>query len=343
MNKLRGPALGGPVDRLLAVCVPLRRLPLWAQATGALAIISTAFLGQHFANLFANRYHFVLAMTATAVNALLWDWRIAAVGVILGGLAADFIFVEPTGVLLTDSLGDAVALANFIAVGLLEVGLVALLFEAISVSRRATAIAERSEAAKAALLVESNHRIKNNLQLIASLLSVEALSAPQEARERLLAAARRMQTMSGVHDQLSVSGDEVVDAGPFLARLCEGLAASLADRERVRVEIDVASVALAPETAAALGLLVNELFTNALKYAFPNGAAGAVKIAFRHQGGLGHLVVQDDGRGLSGATPGTGRRLVDLLVRQLGGELSVTEDSGARFQVVFPLDAAARR
>ena len=340
---MRPGALAVVLERMLALCARTRRLPLWSQGIGAAAVIVAAFLAQHGANMFANRYHFVLAMTAIAVNALLWDWRVAVVGVIIGGIGADFVFVEPTGTLLTGTLGDAVALANFIAVGLLEVALVSSLLEAVNASRRATAAAERSEAQKAALLVESNHRIKNNFQLVASLLSLEAQSADEEASDRLAASARRLQAMSRVHDQLTIASGEVVDARAFLTRLCEGLAASLADDSRVGVEIDVEALPVAPDRAITLGLLVNELFTNALKYAFPGGTSGVIRVSLKRMNGSVQLMVRDNGRGLSGSQPGTGRRLVELLVRQLGGEMLVEDAAGAAFQVTFPLAPAGGR
>jgi two-component sensor histidine kinase len=157
-----------------------------------------------------------------------------------------------------------------------------------------------SEGDKATLLADADHRIKNNLQLMASLLQLESMQA-DGGRELLQAAASRMAIMGRVHEMPSHAIGREVHARPFIEGLCADLARSLSDGKQVKVEVAAEDVVLAGRTATMLGLLINELVTNTIKHAFLGGALGSVKVALSREDERVRLVVADDGVGLGGA------------------------------------------
>jgi PAS domain S-box-containing protein len=205
---------------------------------------------------------------------------------------------------------------------------------------------------KTVLLDEVHHRVKNNLQVITSLLSLQARGAPPEARAALAACRNRVHAMALTHQLLHEHADVArLHVGEYLTRLGR----LLADGQRsgssaVQLRIEGAEVPLHLELPRAIpcGLLVNELVTNAFDHAFPDGSAGTVTIGIAIDGDTASIRVEDDGVGLPPgldieAPTSLGLQLVPLLVEQLGGTLSRGGPPGTRFELRFPLVAQARR
>jgi two-component sensor histidine kinase/PAS domain-containing protein len=184
---------------------------------------------------------------------------------------------------------------------------------------------------------ELNHRVKNNLAAVSAMLSMQARAADDaRLRDQLNKAVDRIETIADVHASLyRVSSTDQVDFAAYLNRLCDRLAASLLDDDRVRIKV-VADPAMAPlEEAVSLGLIVNELVTNAAKYAYPPPVEGVIQVTLRHAAGELVLKVSDEGRGLPApdASSGIGMRLVRSLVQQCGGELQIDRERGASFTI----------
>jgi PAS domain S-box-containing protein len=205
---------------------------------------------------------------------------------------------------------------------------------------------------KTVLLDEVHHRVKNNLQVITSLLSLQARGASPEARAALAACRNRVHAMALTHQLLHEHADVAqLHVGEYLTRLGR----LLADGQRssapaVQLRVEGAEVPLHLELPRAIpcGLLVNELVTNAYDHAFPDGRAGTVSIGIAIDGDTASIRVEDDGVGLppgldTEAPTSLGLQLVPLLVDQLGGTLSRGGPPGTRFEVRFPLAAEARR
>ena len=192
------------------------------------------------------------------------------------------------------------------------------------------------------LLGEVTHRVKNSLSLVSSLLKLQAKTLEGEARLALEEASLRVQIVASVHDQLWRSAESrEIDLKPFLSDLCAAISAT-APRHKTICRVEPASVG--PELAVPVGLLVNELLTNAYKYAYPEDEEGEVLVlGTRKPDGRYRLEVADFGRGLPadfdlGKTGSLGMRVVTGLVSQLGGELTVGSGRpGARFSLEFPL------
>ncbi|MBI4695871.1 MAG: PAS domain S-box protein [Gammaproteobacteria bacterium] len=200
-------------------------------------------------------------------------------------------------------------------------------------------------AEKTVLLNEVHHRVKNNLQVISSLLNLQTRTAPPEAQEVLADSQNRVKAMALIHQLLFERADMArIDLGLYLERLTGLLRDSVAsDRRNVELRFEQTGASLAFDLHAAVpcGLLVNELVTNAVKHAFPGGRAGTVTIRLEHPAGrAGTLTIADDGVGLPpdvepGRKQSLGLQLVPLLVDQLGGDFVLDRSAGTRFVVNF--------
>ena len=198
----------------------------------------------------------------------------------------------------------------------------------------------RSLAEKESLLKEIHHRVKNNLQIVSSLLYLQEENM-QDARgvAILRDCQQRVKSMALIHEQLYGTSDLAkIDFGCYI----DALGASLfdaygVDRGRIRLLVHSEAITLGVDTAVPCGLIVNELVSNALKHAFPENRRGVVDIALRTLSAVCmQLQVTDDGIGFSrksdeAARQSLGLRLVETLVRQLDGSLSIETNPGTRF------------
>lgn len=194
------------------------------------------------------------------------------------------------------------------------------------------------------LLDEVNHRVKNSLQQIASVVRLQSRSVPDgAAREALEKTLDRIMAVGRVHEQLYRSGGALglFDAGDYTEGLARELVASMG-RADVVLETEVEPARLDMRQAAPLAIILNELITNALKYGCPPGRACIIRVAFMSEGEDYRLSVSDDGAGLpKGFTPistkSLGMRAITALAGQLGGRFVVeSPERGATFSVVFP-------
>ncbi|MFH6782276.1 PAS domain-containing protein [Methylobacterium sp. DB0501] len=194
-----------------------------------------------------------------------------------------------------------------------------------------------------ALLHEVDHRVKNNLQVISSLVLLKARRARDAAcRDVLRSMADRIGALATVHRLLySLSDVARFDLRDFADDFAVELEAGL-DPDRIALTVDVEAVAVPASMAAPLALLVHELAVNAVRHAFPGERRGRVAITARADGERLILDVRDDGVGLSAQSDnpeGFGRDLVGMLVRQLRGSLAFEDlNPGTRAHVVLPLE-----
>ena len=209
---------------------------------------------------------------------------------------------------------------------------------------------QAAQVAADVLAREADHRIKNNLQTVVALLHRQEERADSEpVRMALRAAGARVQAITSLHAALHGASGATgllpqVDLGLYLPNLCGALAeAAQADEGRREVLAEVDGRLVPPEQAQALGLIVAELVTNALRHAFVPGRAGTVRVSGRAKAKNGYvIVVRDDGRGLPAGFDlrqrgaGLGLRVVNVLVGQVRGKLEVDGRAGARFRLTLP-------
>ena len=196
---------------------------------------------------------------------------------------------------------------------------------------------------KESLLKEVHHRVKNNLQLIGSMLSLQASRIKDPAVAELFADSRnRVRSMALVHENLYRAGNFAkIPMASHVRALCAELSrAYLTPGRDVELVIAVGDMHLDMNRAVACGLIINELLSNALKHAFPQGRPGLIRIEVELHDGRYSLRVQDDGVGLPAGfdfnrSESLGLQLVSDLTRQLRGTIEVVRDSGTTFVIEF--------
>lgn len=210
-------------------------------------------------------------------------------------------------------------------------------------NQRLEALVER----QAILLREMNHRIANSLALVGSLVRLQMSAITDEsARNALMDTQHRLAAIMQVHRRLYTSAEvEKTDLGEYLKGLLAELERSLTDRaSKPRIELDTVSVVLATDRVVPVGVIVTELVTNAIKYAYPDDApAGTVRVALRPaaDGEALELVVEDDGVGLGdgphASGTGLGRRVIEAMSISLDATITIDPDHrGTRVVVRFP-------
>jgi PAS domain S-box-containing protein len=214
----------------------------------------------------------------------------------------------------------------------------------ITERKRAEEALKASLREKEVLLKEIHHRVKNNMQVVSSLLSLQAQHLHDPTAIGMFKDSQhRIRSMALVHEKLYQSKDlSRIDFGQYLQNLVVYLVHSYQiDSGRVRLKIDVGDAALDINTAVPCGLVVNELVTNALKHAFPGGRKGEVRISLRPGAdGRFTLTVRDDGVGWPQGsdfrqTDTLGMQLVTMLVSQLDGTIELTRKPGTAFRISF--------
>ena len=218
----------------------------------------------------------------------------------------------------------------------------------ISERRRADAAAQRLLLDKDVLLKEVHHRVKNNLQIIHSLLRLENQRQALPAVQQVLQAMQgRIQAMAALHDTLHRSTNlAALDLGAYLERLAKQAWRALANGAgQVQLLLDLASVPVSLEQAVPCGLLVNELVSNSLKHGFADGRSGELRVWLRRlDDGTLELGVSDNGAGLPAdfavrRSAGLGLQLVADLAGQVGGRLEIGPGPTAAFSLCFATPA----
>jgi two-component sensor histidine kinase len=205
---------------------------------------------------------------------------------------------------------------------------------------------------KEILLREVYHRVKNNLQLVNALIGIQSGEIDDPAAQNALrSVTERVGALGTVH-QLLVSAGSTSELGidQFLNELCLNIAAGYgAARRGITIEVDAENQQVEIDTAIALGLLVNELVSNAIKHAFVDDAGGSVRISYGVlESGRTQLVVRDTGKGMAAASPNgfpngnTGAGIVQGLIAQLDAECNVETHGGTRVTIVFPTETECR-
>lgn len=198
---------------------------------------------------------------------------------------------------------------------------------------------------KETLIGEIHHRVKNNLQVVSSLLQLQRRglkSDDKTGREALLESQSRVGAMGLIHVKL-YQGKEVtsVHMPEYIEDLGETLLDAYRLEEQVEIFYDVADINLDVDIAIHLGLIINELVTNSMKYAFPKGQEGTIEIALYRENDQLLLVVTDNGVGIAGAKKRTdstsfGSNLIGLLTKKLKGEVEIMEGQGYSVGIRFP-------
>ncbi len=194
----------------------------------------------------------------------------------------------------------------------------------------------------ATLVHEIDHRVKNNLQMVSAMILLQSLDQPDpELRRGLTDTLARVEALSTVHRRFHQSPDvSQFDVADYVRDLLGDLVGATG-RTDIRLDLDLASAIVPASKSAAIALLFNEVFTNALKHAFPAGSGGTLRVSMVSADDHLAAIVEDDGVGMPQAqrpTTSFGQSLIKTLARQLRAEVAVkrVEPSGTRIEIRLP-------
>ena len=199
------------------------------------------------------------------------------------------------------------------------------------------------------LMQEIHHRVKNNLQIVASLLNLQAnrIRLP-EVKAEFEAARDRVRALATLHRHLYAEGElRSINMRTFLAELCGQLFQAMGEREgdRIQLSIEATELDMSSDQAVPLSLIVTEAVSNAMKYAFPSGRRGRIGVHLSANMEAARLIIEDDGVGIpegkgateTGPRDGLGIQLIRGFSRQLGATLEVRQGDGTRYDLRIPL------
>jgi len=226
--------------------------------------------------------------------------------------------------------------------------LLLLIYIAYQNIRKKRELLEKQNQEKEFLLKEIHHRVKNNLGIVTSLLDLQSeQTVDANVIEAIQATQNRVYSMSMIHQRLYQGKNlAAIEIDDYFINLGNHIIDSFGVESRISLDYDVENIELDIDTAIPLGLIVNELLTNALKYAFPNGKRGKLKIGFKKTSNQTFILeVTDNGIGQKKSDiyegTGFGTQLIKLLVMQLDGKLEYQSKKGTSVHLEFKLDKAA--
>ena len=305
------------MENLLITLLPKEQYPILIRYVATLFIVGVAALLRLALADEMQHYPVLLFIPAVFLSALLFDRGSGFFATVVSAVLAVYLFIEPEGSLLVD-IRQAVPVSLFIAIGFT----IAAVTEAL---RQTVQKLAKAEAQKSLLLEELGHRTKNDLFMVSSVLSLQAKAqSDPNVKGALQAAVARVSVIARAQDRLRGDKDGgTVEMAGYLDDLCRTLGDMLRDVRPIAVLVNADKVEVSSSDAVSIGLIVNELVTNAFKYAFPEQRGGTVRVSLIKQSEGIELVIEDDGVGCPPSpSQGMGSRLVRLLAAQMEGKLT---------------------
>lgn len=284
---------------------------------------------------------FALVYPAIMIATLFARWQSGLLAAVIS-IAYAFFFVYLPSPTTTES-GPYWTLFAVTIAAALTVSLAETFRRAV---HRATAERDREIADRDLMLSEFEHRVKNNFQIVASMLDIQRRRVSDPAAgEALGSALMRVDSIARAHRHLYRDGQaSEVNVSEYLKDLCDALADALLLRGAITLTCDADAAHIQRDHAVSIGLIVNELVTNAAKHAFVGRETGTIRVSWRHllEGGW-RLTVADDGVGLAPGSRakrkdgGLGQRLIEAFAKQAGGTLTTESDAnGVRVTMDLP-------
>lgn len=332
------------------VAQQLHELPAWVRYVLATVTVLFTLLLLHTFLPATSEYRFIFFFPAVLLSSLFLAKGTGIWAVILSAISIKVVLIPSPLPAFLEGQQDLLAFALFLGIGLVAAQTSEMLHnaffrlaEANAKLGKAHARIEASEHEKDLLLHELTHRFRNDLANLDALLRLQARSAKDPiTRSELSLASNRVQVVSRVQQLLSRSGEAaVIEVRPFVLELSEDLRLSLIGERHIALKVESAELQLPSARAVIVGLVMNELVTNAVKYAFPDSRKGSILVQITRRGSGCHLVVADDGVGQSQQvlqSSGFGQRLIRSMAQQLSGSFKVEVTGGGRICTMdFPL------
>ena len=220
------------------------------------------------------------------------------------------------------------------------------LIKLLRTDRKQKEIIQQSLEEKEVLIKEIHHRVKNNLQIISSLLSIQSMQISDEsARDAVTDSKNRVKSMSLIHQNLTPQGEVmIINAQEYMTNLVHTLVEAYhAGENKIALNLQVEDIDVDVETMIPLGLILNELITNTMKYAFPEGI-GSIDVSFSTSDERAKLTVSDSGIGLPedfSTNHSLGFTLIQDFSRKLDGHLDIVSGAGTTISLDFPMQKLA--
>lgn len=325
-------ASSAPTENMLVRLLPRRKFGVILRYGATCAIIGITSALRYSLDGPLHNFPILLFIPSVFLCALLFDRGSGFFATLLSAAVAAYFFIDP---IFSFAIGlkDTFALTIFVAIGFTMSWITEALREAV---RRL----DESEAAKALLLEELAHRTKNDLAIISSAITLQRNNSKDPAvRDALSAANARVLVVAQAQERLRGDGKGgLVGLSDYVTALGHGLGDLLRDVRPIAVRVTCTDIFVPSSVAVHVGLIVNELVTNSLKYAYPTERGGVIKVDITTNGTNMIVTVIDDGVGCSPETvPGLGSKLVRLLAKQLGGTVE-REDANPGCCVRVTLD-----
>jgi len=236
----------------------------------------------------------------------------------------------------------------FILSTILFLGLTVVAYKAFTNNRRKkellnaqNKIIETSLSEKELLLREIHHRVKNNLQIVSSLLSLQSnYISDEKALDAVKESKNRVQSMAIIHQNLYMDENLVnISVKTYIENLTSYLFNSYNIKEdKIQVKMDIDNIQLDVDTLVPLGLVLNELINNCLKYAFPGNNAGIIEVILKQEGSLLKLSVNDNGVGFEGDAShfnqnSFGHKMINAFIKKLKGEMKIKNNDGTKISI----------
>jgi two-component system, sensor histidine kinase PdtaS len=333
----------------LAIARRLREVPLAFQGVVVLALIGiVGWLGGATPLSEANAV--VLLLPVSLLCSIVFSRWVGLIALIVGAVVVIVIVTESAK---TPDSNFMFGLVVCLLIGIFGVAAGGALYDAslrlaaadeqIMAARQRVAAAECE---KDLLLHELTHRFRNDLANLTSLLRLQAdASDDSHVRDALRSVSNRVLAMGRVNQRLSnVSKTSNIELCPFVVELCNDLRSTLIGPRPIRVSVGCGELRIPVSQAVTVGLIVNELLTNAVKYAFPNDRVGTIDVRVSRCAGKDvSVIVADDGVGVNTEArtgTGLGQRLIDAMARQLGGTFRAEIRKDGRTCILeFPIQA----
>ena len=330
----------------------MRGLPLWLRLAGAALVAVSIFVLSLALGLPQHGSRFLLLYPVVLACALLAGRDAGVSATIASSIAvAVYLSLRPE-----ERIDVPIAMGSLLLFLIAGIGTSFILSELKRSMRELHALNLRLTEAHAAavtaeettdlLLSELRHRVRNDLSNVIAILRLQAKSLETEAAGQLEAAADRLQVLAKLHNTLSRHGSNaVVDMKNFLHEISTHFRTTMLPLRPVAIVSDVEPLKLPSERALPVGLIVNELLTNAIKYAYPGDREGTVSVSLKIEDGVANLSVEDDGIGFPAPSAddppvsGLGHKLVRSLSGQLRGKFYCeSTDSGTSCKIIFPVE-----
>mgnify|MGYP002627997307 CR=1 FL=1 len=329
--------------KLFAQPLVTRSWPTAARYGVTLVMVLAALAATEWLQPHMNGHTFTFFYAAVVAAGVMFNHGSSIVALLTSAVLADYFFLDPVGSF--DIGADIVPWLAFVAICLVIGIVVKAMHVAVHHLHAANRALASSDSEKDLLLREATHRTRNDLQMLGALIDLQMRASDNALVRNALSATRgRVRLLGEVQQRLRRTQDNtVVDMRDFITGLCDDLRHTLFDLHPITLTLQAEQHDLSQEQAVAVGLVINELATNALKYAFPDGRQGHLRIGFVRQDSDYVVTVEDDGIGAATARPqsGTGthmgQRLLRALAAQLHGEIAVETRDGTIATLRFPV------